>query len=654
MCGIVGMAAMTGSALPPAEALDRAVAALHHRGPDGSGVHLTERVALGHTRLSIIDVEGGAQPLANEDGAVLTVFNGEIWNHEALRRELEASGHRFRTRCDTEVLVHGWEQWGEGLLGRLDGMFAFALWDERHGCLVLARDRSGKKPLYVTETSRGIAFGSDARSVLLVSEAQPEVDPEAVAAYLFQRYTVSPRTLFCGIERLEPGTLLVFDGSRAERRPYWTLDVEDEEPLDPGDLRDLLREAVRMRLMSDVPLGILLSGGLDSTAVLGLAREAGAEGIDTFTIGFTDALYDERELARLAAERHGSRHHEVVVDGSSFLEALPRLAWFRDEPIAEPSEIPLLLLAEFAGRHVKVALGGDGGDEVFGGYPKYRAERLLRLRGPVPTSLLAHLAGLGPRRRTHRRLGRAAETLAIGAEQLRWASWFRSFAAPEIAAMLTPGFAASATPERLVAPLARKLAPYASVDAGRRMLLGDFFTYLPDNMLLRADKVLMSASLEGRVPLLDRALVERVSRVPVSDRFGWRTGKTLLRAAVRDLLPPELLNAPKRGFPVPVAGLLVGDGNRLLERLLLSERALGRGILRPEAVRALVRGETAAVERELKLFTLACLELWFRANVDRVTLSPPASLTELVEDEGLPVTARGVIGRGRGPSSLIS
>ena len=485
--------------------------------------------------------------------------------------------------------------------------------------------------------SAGVAFGSDARAVLLVAEADPEVDPDAVAGHLFQRYTISPRTLFRGVERLEPGHLLVYDGVQARRRPYWTLDVDGEaETLAPADLRDLLREAVRARLMSDVPIGILLSGGIDSTAVLGLAREAGADGIDTFTIGFADALYDERELARLASERHGSRHHEVVVDSSSFLEALPRLSWFRDEPIAEPSEIPLLLLSEFAGRQVKVALGGDGGDELFGGYPKYRAERLLRLRGPVPLGVLARLAELGQRKRTHRRLGRAAETLSIGAEQLRWASWFRSFAPDEIAALVAPDLAWTATPDKLLEPLARKLAPYAGVDPGRRMLLGDFCTYLPDNMLLRADKVLMSASLEGRVPLLDRALVERVSRVPAGDRFGWRTGKTLFRAAVQDLMPPELLSAPKRGFPVPIAGLLVGDGNRLLERLLLSERALGRGLLRPDAVRALVRGETPTVERELKLFTLATLELWLRANVDTVTLSPPASMTELLEADGTP------------------
>ena len=627
MCGIVGIKTAAGAAAPSAEAVERAVAALRHRGPDGSGTHLDTGIALGHTRLSIIDMEGGAQPLGNEDGSVLTVFNGEIWNHELLRAELERAGHRFRTRCDTEVLVHGWEEWGEGLLGRIDGMFAFAVWDGRTQQLVLARDRAGKKPLYVAETERGVAFGSDARAVAIVSDRQPAVDPGAVAAHLFQRYTVSPRTLFQGIERLEPGHLLTYDGTTVERRAYWTLEPGSEEPLAPGELRELLREAVRARLMSDVPIGILLSGGVDSSAVLGLAREVGAEGIDTFTIGFADSIYDERELARLAATRHGARHHEVVVDSSSFLDALPRLAWFRDEPIAEPSEIPLLLLAEFAGSQVKVALGGDGGDELFGGYPKYRAERILRMGKIVPAQFLGRALQLRTGSRTHRRLTRAAESLSIRDEQLRWASWFRSFSPDEIGRLVSRDLADTATPARLLEPLATKLAPYAHVDAGRRMLIGDFLTYLPDNMLLRSDKVLMAASLEGRVPLLDRALVERVSRAPADQRFGWRTGKTLFRAAVQDLVPPELLDAPKRGFPVPIAGSWSGTATDCSSGSCSPSALSSAGLFRPDAVTALVRGDVPASERELKLFTLATLELWLRANVDRVTLEPPATIS---------------------------
>jgi asparagine synthase (glutamine-hydrolysing) len=283
---------------------------------------------------------------------------------------------------------------------------------------------------------------------------------------------------------------------------------------------------------------------------------------------------------------------------------------------------------------VKVALGGDGGDELFAGYPKYRAERLLRLLGPLRGPGLAAAARLGSRRRTHRRLERAAATLAIRDEQLRWASWFRSFSAGEVEALVTPALRERARPEALLAPLAARLSRHAGLDPARRMLLADFETYLPDNMLIRVDRVLMAASLEGRVPLLDRDVVERVSRVPARERMGFRTGKTLFRRAVGDLLPPELLQAPKRGFPVPVASLLTSGGDGLAERLLLSERALGRGLLRPEAVTALVRGTgPPVVERELKLFTLLSLELWLRANVDRVTVAPPSSFAELLDED---------------------
>ena len=635
MCGIVGVVAAAGLPPPSAGNVDQAVAALRHRGPDGSGVALEGAAVLGHTRLSIIDVEGGTQPLRNEDGTISTVFNGEIWNHLALRGELERAGHAFRTRCDTEVLVHGFEEWGEGVVERLHGMFAFAIWDSDRELLLLARDPLGKKPLYVHESDEGLVFGSDARSVLLAAGSSPSVDPEGLASFLFQRYAVSPRTLYDGIERVAPGQLLVYDRRSTSRRSYWRLeDLQVEERLAPASVRDLLRDAVRSRLMSDVPLGVLLSGGVDSAAVLGLTQEAGAGELDTFTIGFADALYDERPLARLSAARHGSRHHEVVVDAPAFASALPRLAWYRDEPIAEPSEIPLVLLAEFAKKHVKVTLGGDGGDELFGGYPKYRAERVLRAAGP-----LRRLAGLADvrfvrNRRTHRRLDRAVETVRTGDELVRWSSWFRSFSPAETRRLLHPAVAARTNPTAFVLPLAAALEPYAGLDPGRRMLLADFHTYLPDNMLLRTDKVLMAASLEGRVPLLDRSLVERVSRTPASDRFGWRTGKTLLRTAVHDLVPDEVLRGRKLGFPVPVAQLLAASEGRALERMLVSERALSRGLLRPDEVRAFVAARAERVAQwDLKFFTLVSLELWLRTNVDSVTLAPPTTLAEVLDDE---------------------
>lgn len=618
MCGICGFLAFDGDEERAATAVAHATTLLRHRGPDGSGVFRDGPLALGHTRLSIIDVEGGAQPLMNEDGSVVTVFNGEIWNHRDLRARLERLGHSFRTRADTEVLVHGYEEWGDELPKHLDGMFTFALWDRTARFLLLARDRLGKKPLYLVESPHGVAFGSDARSALLAAGTRAEVDEDAVPEFLAQRYTVAPRTLFKGVRRLQPGHAFSVGAEAASREwAYWSLLEGRSDAVDARTLRELLGNAVSKRLMSDVPVGALLSGGVDSAAIVGLACQAGAEDLQTFTIGFDDPPYDERPLARLTAEKHRTEHHELVVGAGSFLEALPRLSWFRDEPIAEPSEVPLLLLAEFAGKHVKVALTGDGGDELFGGYPKYRAERMARAASFLPAGALrrvGHLASMVP---THRRTARAFETLSITDETTRWASWFRTFSPAEIAALTGSTYNAGAT-------LKRMLRPYADIDRGRRMLIGDLLTYLPDNMLLRSDKVLMGASVEGRTPLIDLQLVERVGLMRARDRASLRGGKRLFREAVADLVPDAVLRGRKRGFPVPVAGFLAG-GNGVFERLLLSERALDRGLIRPDAVRALLSSDaTRVAERDLKLFTLAAFELWLRTNVDAVRDAPPA------------------------------
>ena len=633
MCGVVGFVAAPGADAPDSRALSEAVTALTHRGPDGSGRYLTRTVALANTRLSIIDLPGGSQPMRNEDGGIVVVYNGEIWNHTALRDELAALGHRFRSRSDTEVLVHGYEEWGDDLPSHLDGMFAFAVWDEPHQRLLLARDRLGKKPLYIMETPRGLAFGSDARSLFLVSGVHPELNRTQVAHYLFRRYAVSPATMFSGVVRLPPAHRAVYDGGRLVTSRYWQLEVAAEsDPLGAVELRELLRSAVERRLMSDVPLGVLLSGGVDSAAVLGLAHQAGANSLATFTIGFDDPLYDERAAARISAEHFGTNHHEVVVGRDAFLEALPRLAWYRDEPIAEASEIPLLLLAEFAGRHVSVVLTGDGGDEVFGGYPKYRADALLRAGGLPAAHALGHAVRLWARKPTHRQLERAARTLSIRDPLTRWSAWFRSVEPEAIRELLSPDLAREATGASLISPLATALGPYAHLDAGRRMLLGDLFTYLPDNMLLRSDKVLMAASVEGRMPLLDLDVVTRASQSAAGARASLRGAKRTLRAAVESIVPSEILRLPKRGFPVPMERFLVDEARTDLVRLLLSERARSRGIFRPEQMEALLhRGSAGPGAREL--FVLASFELWLRANVDTVTTSPP-SRDELFGDPG--------------------
>ena len=624
MCGIVGAVTVRGSAGFAGGGIRDAVTALAHRGPDHSDVYEGDGVALGHTRLSIIDVPGGGQPMANEDGSVILVYNGEIWNYRVLRQELERLGHRFRSRSDTEVIVHGYEEWGDDLVSHLDGMFAFAIWDGPRERLLLARDRLGKKPLYLRQTARGVVFGSDARSVLLVSGERPEIAVENVAQYLFQRYVVAPGTLFAGIERLPPAHLAVFDRERLRVERYWQLDAPVEPvELSAEELRGLLAAATKRRLMSDVPVGVLLSGGIDSSAVLALARESGADSLATFTVGFDDPAYDERERARRIASHYATEHHELVVGVEDFLETWPRLAWYRDEAIAEASEIPLLLLSEFAGRHVRVALSGDGGDEVFGGYPKYRADAVLRLGGRPAATVLRAAVGVLARRRTHRQLERAAGTLTISDPLRRWLSWFRTMEPGAIEGLLAPPLAEEFV-ARLEDQLAGLLAPYGDLDAGRRMLLGDLFTYLPENMLLRSDKVLMAGSLEGRMPLLDLEVVRRATAAPASARSSLLQPKKVLREATSAIVPAELLGGPKRGFPVPVEGLLAAGGDALIAQLLLSERALSRGLFRPDALRRAVAGHPSERVGGRGLFVLACLELWARVNVDRVTTEPPS------------------------------
>ena len=634
MCGIVGFIAARGTAPPDSSKLGEAVLALAHRGPSASGTYESEAAALGSTRLSIIDLAGGNQPMWNEDRSLVVVYNGEIWNHCELRDDLVRRGHRFANRSDTEVLLHAYEEWGSSMTEQLDGMFAFGIWDTRREELFLARDRLGKKPLYLSHTERGVAFGSDARSVLIVTGMRPAIAEEGVGEYLFQRYLVAPRTLFSGIDRVPPGHQALYDRNELSLTRYWMLEPPEQPvPLVPSELRGLLRKATERRLMSDVPVGVFLSGGVDSTAVLSFAADAYPGQLATFTVGFDDPVYDERPRAGLAARHFGTEHHELGIDGSAFLDAWSRLAWYRDEPIAEASEIPLLLLSEFAGRHVRVALSGDGGDELFGGYPKYRADALLRSGGRASTLALGGLLGLLARKRTHRQLRRAVDTLGIDEPLVRWVSWFRTADADRLESLLAPRIADGPIPERLAANLGALLAPYAGLDEGRRMLLGDFWTYLPDNMLLRSDKVLMAGSIEGRMPLLDRELVERASAAPARSRSGLLRSKRLLRRALEESVPRALRGGPKRGFPVPIECFLVSEGRERVEQLLLSERSLSRGIFRPDALRAAVRGPVSERLGDSALFVLASFELWARANVDQVTTSPPGAAETLWRGE---------------------
>ena len=645
MCGIVGYVAARGSqARLPEGGLRAAVRALAHRGPDQNGVFEAPGVVLGFARLSIIDLPGGSQPMTNEDGTIVVVYNGEIWNYQALRAELANAGHTFSTHSDTEVLVHGYEEWGDSVVDHLDGMFAFAVWDKNAERLLIARDRFGKKPLYVSSTEDGVAFGSDARSIYLATGRAPVIATEHVGEYLFQRYLVSPKTLFAGVDRLPPAHRASYDRDRLETTRYWQLTIPKEPvPFRPSDVRELLADATARRLMSDVPLGILLSGGVDSTAILALATAAGARDLATFTVGFDDPVYDERERARVAALHFGSEHHELTVDPATFAAAWSRLAWYRDEPIAEASEIPLLLLAEFAGRHVRVALSGDGGDEVFGGYPKYRADAILRRSGKAGELALRAALGVMGRRRSHRQIERAAGTLSIRDPLLRWVSWFRT--PGPLSDLVRPELQAAPVAESLASDLRSLLDEFGDVDAGRMMLLGDLVTYLPDNMLLRSDKVLMAGSLEGRMPLMDVRLVERAASASAGSRSALGQGKRILRQALSELVPSQLLAGPKRGFPVPVDRFLAGDMRAAVRRLLLSDRLADRGIFDVDRLRAGIDDDGTDRLPDRALFVLACFELWARSNVDEVSVEPklPAELFDLRGGDSAPETLAAVV-----------
>jgi asparagine synthase (glutamine-hydrolysing) len=377
-------------------------------------------------------------------------------------------------------------------------------------------------------------------------------------------------------------------------------------------------------------LGALLSGGVDSALVASLMSAKGLRGFPTFTIGFDNGLYDERALAALTARSLGTDHYELLMRSEDLVQALPRLVWARDEPMAEPSEIPLLLLSEFAAQHVKVVLSGDGGDELFGGYPKYRLDRLLRAH-LIPRGALRLATPFATRHASPRRLGRALAAATVRTDLGRWAGWFRAFSADELDTLLVPRLRPLSTETALAAPLRNHLVRFTNLDATRRMIVGDLLTYLPDNMLARGDKVMMAASLEGRMPLLDRDVVERVHSAPGADRVGLRTGKRMLREVAQGLVPGAVLAAGKKGFPVPVSSLLLRGPERLAERILLSERTLSRNLFDPVKLTELVKQPAAdSSTAGLQLFTLLSLELWLRANVDSVTLTPPSDLESLL------------------------
>ncbi|HEV2029941.1 MAG TPA: asparagine synthase (glutamine-hydrolyzing) [Candidatus Dormibacteraeota bacterium] len=621
MCGICGVAG--GDPAGERELVGRMCAALVHRGPDDEGIAQLDNVTLGMRRLSIIDLEGGHQPMHNEDSTVWVIQNGEIYNHLELRDILIAAGHSFNTQSDTEVLVHGYEQWGEAMVERLNGMFAFAVLDRRKGALLLARDRMGIKPMHYAIAGERLVFASELKAILRDPALRKGIDPASLDDYLAYEFVPSPGSIVRGINKLQPAHTLTFsvaDGSQRLRR-YWSpelgagetpprrsLDEECEE------LRSVLRESVHKELISDVPLGIFLSGGIDSSAVAAMMTELGGE-VKSFSVGFADRSFDESRYARQVARHLGTEHRELTLEPSMLLRLIPQLPSLLDEPLGDASIIPTYLLSEFTRRHVKVALGGDGGDELFAGYPTLQAHRLAPYYLKAPRVLREGLVEPVVRRlpvsRGNLSFDFRAKRFVRGAgypTAERHQRWMGSFAAEERTALLS-----HETRQQLSANGSRQLdfgqAAYA--DPLNQVLLMDMRLYLENDILVKLDRASMMASLEGRVPLLNNDFVEYATHLPLNMKLRGLRSKFLLKRALRGILPDQILNRPKKGFGIPVAHWFRGPLKEHMLSVLSPERVTRKGFFDPRGVQQLIDDHLSGRRDNRKqLWTLFAFDLW--------------------------------------------
>jgi asparagine synthase (glutamine-hydrolysing) len=626
VCGIAGQVSLDGERPVEAALIRRMTDVIAHRGPDGSGQHVRGPVGLGHRRLSIIDVQTGAQPMCNEDGTVWITFNGEIYNYRQLRAELVALGHVFRSASDTEVIVHLYEELGEACLGRLSGMFAFALWDERRRTLFLARDRIGIKPLYYTRAAGSLLFASEIKSLLQHPAVPRRFEPCAIDRFLTYYYLPGEQTLFEGVHRLEPGHCLTVRDGRIVTRQYWDLSFAVEPGWRRFDdavaaLQETLARSVREHLMSDVPVGVLLSGGVDSSGVLHHAVEQGAGRVRSFTVGFAgDGVCDERPYARLAARACGSRHDEITFGASEFGRLLPTYTWHMEEPVCEPPAIALYAVSRRAREcGVKVLLSGEGGDEVFAGYNRYgyllALERLKSLFGSARGVLrmgMHSLAFLGLRR-----LRNFTDLVDPPLAQ-----YYLSCAATPYTpfnlhkpALYREAFTQALGPQASDEPTRRLFKTFGDLPLLHQMLHVDTKTWLPDDLLIKADKMTMATSVELRVPLLDTAVLQFAASLPTHFKLrGWPP-KRVLRAALKDAVPRAILERKKAGFPVPYDRWLRHELKDFVHETIHGRRSVLCDYFSRDALRRLtdaqLRGEGGAQE----VFSLLVLELLHRQFV---------------------------------------
>jgi asparagine synthase (glutamine-hydrolysing) len=634
MCGICGIVTANQSQWPDRALIERMRDTIVHRGPDGAGTHTGPGVGLGHRRLSIVDVAHGQQPMYSEDQRYVIVYNGEVFNHPVLKPELESAGVRYRTRSDTETVLHLFERLGERAVERLRGMFAIAIWDTRERRLFLARDRFGVKPLYYAHQSDGtLIFGSEIKALLPALRTRPALNLGALPDFLANHAPSGDDTLFQGVKRLPPGHTLVWQDGKITLRRYWDLaygeatqgpkaDSTAEHAL-VDEYRERFTEAVRLRLMSDVPLGVFLSGGIDSAAITATMAGLVKDPIQTFSVAFAEREANELMYARMMAERCKTQHREVVVSPEQFFAELPRLVWHEDEPIAHPSSVALYFVSQLASQHVKVVLTGEGSDETLAGYNRYRVTAYNARFGAIYNRLLPALArdgiakGLGALPVTSRwgqKLGRTFLARGAGLDEL----YFDNFAVFGRAAQ-----------QRLLAPTMRDqlkgIDPYAAYHealgrvAGKplvsQLLYTDVKTYLQE-LLMKQDQMSMAASIESRVPFLDHPLTEWVAQLPANMRLRGTTTKWILRAAMKDRLPEAILARKKMGFPVPVGAWLRGKWRPLLDKYVTGQRLRERNLFEPRYLETLVNEHQSGVNHSERLWALLTFEIWARIHLD--------------------------------------
>ena len=626
MCGIAGILRLDGPRPDDREVLRAMSESLIHRGPDGEGSFVRGPVRLTMRRLSIIDLQSGDQPMSNETDTVHVVFNGEIYNFAVLRETLVGFGHRFRTRSDTETIVHAYEEWGDDFVDHLNGMFAIALWDEERERLVLARDRAGIKPLYYAHVNGALVFGSELKALLKSGLVPRELDYQALGQFLSLEYIPAPASIVRGVRKLRPGHVLTASTSGVRERAYWDLSLAQSEsdPL-PGSVddhahafREVLRRAVQREMVSDVPVGVLLSGGIDSSTVAAFMTQATDEPVQSFSVSFAERSFDESRFARQVASHLGTVHHELRVAPRDLLEALPTITATVDEPFADPSIVPTYLVSRFARQHVKVALGGDGGDEMLAGYSTLQAHRLAPIYRMLPAAFRRNVV-----EKAAARLPASPRYLAFdfllrrfiqGADCPPWRQhqmWTGSLFGESKAALLHPDVWCATEEGKFEATLADTAAASGAEHPLNRILYQDFKLYLEGDILTKTDRASMATSLETRVPFLNVDVMAYLERVPVALKLRGLTRKYILRKAVRNLLPDDIINRRKRGFSIPVAAWLNEDLHDLASEYLNETRLRREGIFNPSEVTSLRTQHLRGTRNNAKsIWTILMFQVW--------------------------------------------